>query len=70
MPLTTSYYLERAAAFEALAPQASDCGTRKNYLDLAQRFRDVAKRLSFSRIEPDEDGVSLAERMVGKTASA
>jgi hypothetical protein len=68
MPLTTSYYLERAAEFEAFAPLA-DCGTRKEYLELAQRFRDVASRVGVSRMESDEEAVGLAQRTVGNASA-
>ncbi len=68
MPLTTSYYRQRAAEFEALAPHA-DCGTRKEYLELAQRFRDVASRVGVSRMESDEEAVCIAKRMVEKSTA-
>ena len=67
MPLTTNYYRQRAAEFEAFAPHA-DCGTRKEYLELAQRFRDVASRVGVSRMESDDESVRIAKRMVGKAA--
>ena len=65
MPLTRSYYLQRAAGFEALAPDASDSETRKEYLDLAQRFRDLASRVAVSQMQSDEESIRLAQRMVG-----
>ncbi len=68
MPLTTSYYRQRAAEFEAFAPHA-DCGTRKEYLELAQRFRDVASRVGVSRMESDEEAVRIAQRVVGKSSA-
>jgi hypothetical protein len=68
MPLTTSYYLQRAAEFEAFAPLA-DCGTRKEYLELAQRFRDVASRIGISRMQSDEETVRIAQRIVGKSSA-
>jgi hypothetical protein len=68
MPLTTSYYRQRAAEFEALAPHA-DCGTRKEYLELAQRFRDVASRIGISRMQSDEETVRIAQRIVGKSSA-
>jgi hypothetical protein len=61
MALTASYYLQRAAEFEA---HASEGRLRQEYLDLAQRFRDVAGRVDV--FQSDHDIVRLAERMVGK----
>ena len=68
MPLTTSYYRQRAADFEAFAPRA-DCGKRKEYLELAQRFRDVASRVGVSRMELDDEAVRIAKRIVGKSSA-
>ena len=68
MPLTTSYYLQRAAEFEAFAPP-DECGTRKEYLELAQRFRDVASRVGVSRMESDEEAVRFAQRIMRKSSA-
>ena len=68
MPLSTTYYRQRAAEFEAFAPHA-DCRKRKEYLELAQRFRDVASRVGVSRMESDEEAVRIAKRMVGKASA-
>jgi len=68
MPLTTSYYRRQAAEFEAFAPH-TDSGKRKEYLELAQRFRDVASRVGVSRMESDEEAIRIAKRMVGKASA-
>jgi phosphoheptose isomerase len=70
MPFTENHYLQQAAELETLAAQASDPTTQKEYLALAQRFRDMANLISVSQIQSDEEAVHLAERMVGRIAGA
>jgi hypothetical protein len=42
-----------------------DSETRKAYLDLAQRFRDVANRVAVSQMQSDDESFRLADRKVG-----
>lgn len=64
MAFTLSHYLQQAAEFETLAAAASDRATRTDYLELAQRYRDMANLAGFSQMQTDEESVRLAERMV------
>jgi hypothetical protein len=64
MAFTLSHYLQQAAEFEILAAAASDRATRTDYLELAERYRDMANLAGFSQMQTDEESVRLAERMV------
>jgi hypothetical protein len=64
MAFTLSHYLQQAAKFETLAAELCDCAARTDYLELAQRYRDMANLAGFSQMQTDEESVRLAERMV------
>jgi hypothetical protein len=70
MPFTPHDYLQRAANLEALAEQLAESGTRTGYLELAQRFRDMANLAGVSQMQSDIEIMRLAERMVGKAPRA
>ena len=64
---TPSYYIERAAELESLAKGITDLATRTMCLELAQRFRDIAKLKSMAGTPSDIEVERLAERMVGRS---
>ena len=68
MLFTLSHYLQRASECEKLAVQVSDPDMRAGYLEVAQRFREMAYSTG-KTLTTDVEIEKLVEGMVGKMPS-
>jgi hypothetical protein len=62
------HYSARASELEAAAKGVTNASIRASYLELAQRFREMAKIASLSQTASDAEIESLAPRMVGRSS--
>ena len=63
---TPQHFSERASELESAAKQVSNPRLRASYLEIAERFRDMANAASVAGSLKADESVQLAERMIGR----
>jgi hypothetical protein len=63
---TPQHFSERASELESAAKQVSNPRLRASYLEIAERFRDMANAASVAGSLKADESVRLAERMIGR----